>query len=168
MKTFLSENRIKNMTTILGNVDAKLISPLIKSSADQWIRPRTGTHFYLDLLTKYNDKTLNILEEELVSLIQDSLQWRIVSEVVITSSAQLTNKGPQEQSGMNSQSAGITKLGMLTGHYGAKADFYDSRIIHFIWSNKKSFPQFESKLNRDCNTDLYPSKEDPYTGIYFF
>ena len=165
---FITEERIKSMTTVLGSVDGKLISPLLKSAADMWVLPRTGTYFFNDLLTKFNAQTLNSDERELVEIIQNSLIWRVASELVITSSAQITNKGVQEQNGMNSQSAEITKLGMLTKHYGAKAEFYDSRIIHFLWANKDLFPKFTDKLNTDCNVDLYPSKSNPYTGITFF
>ena len=170
MLYFLTENRIKAHTTILGNVDAKLIQPLIESCSDQWVKPRTGSHFFNYLLNGYNNQSFNVgdKEYELIGLIQKSLLWRMTSEVVITSSAQLTNKGPQEQDGLNSQPSSNTKLGMLTKHYGAKADFYDNRIIHFIWSNKDGFPEFTSKLNRDCDVDLYPTKQTPYNDIYFF
>lgn len=165
---FLTEQRIKDFSTVLGNVDIKLIAPLIPTSADLYIKPRTGSYFFNHLLTKYNAQTLNPDEEELVSLIQQSLLWRAVSEVVLTSSAQITNKGPQTQNGLNSASADITRIGMLTKHYGAKAEYYDKRIINFIWTNKDKFPEFTSKLNMDCQTDLYPSKSTPYNGMYFF
>lgn len=165
---FLSEQRIKDFTTVLGNVDAKLIAPLIMSAADQWVKPRTGTHFFNDLLNKYNAQTLSADEKTLVTAIQNSLMWRIAAELVITTSSQITNKGPQEQNGINSNASDITKLGMLTAHYGNKADFYDARIIHLIWHNKDKFPAFTDKLNRDCNADLYPSKSDPYNDIIFF
>lgn len=164
---FLTEQRIKDFSTVLGNVDIKLIAPLIPTSADLFIKPRTGSYFFNHLLTKYNSQTLNTDEEELVSLIQESLLWRAVSEVVLTSSAQITNKGPQTQNGLNSASADITRIGMLTKHYGAKAEFYDQRIINFIWTNKDKFPEFTNKLNMDCQADLYPSKSTPYNGMYF-
>lgn len=165
---FLTNQRLVDFTTVLGNVDIKLFAPLIPSAADQWIKPRTGSHFFNVLLTKYNAKTLDAKEAELVQLIQNSLMWRVASEVVLTSSSQITNKGPQEQSGVNSEASGITKIGMLTKHYGAKADFYDNRIVSFIWANKKSFPEFNSKLNMDCQVDLYPSKNNTYNDIHFF
>jgi hypothetical protein len=164
---FISEQRLKDFTTTLGNVDAKLFAPLIPSAADMWIMPRTGTHFFNDLLRKYNAQTLNPMELELVGYIQNSLMWRVVSEIVITSSSQITNKGPQDQSGQNSEASSITKLGILTKHYNGKADFYDARIISFLWKNKDKFPAFTSKLNMDCDVDLYPSKKTPYNGITF-
>lgn len=168
MVYFLTNQRLVDFTTVLGNVDIKLFAPLIPSAADQWVMPRTGTHFFNDLLNKYDAQTLSPREEELVGMIQNSLMWRVASEVVLTSSAQITNKGPQEQSGENSEASSIAKIGMLTKHYGAKADFYDNRIVHFIWTNKKDFPEFTNKLNIDCDVDLYPSKNTSYNDIHFF
>lgn len=164
---FLTEQRLKDFTTVLGNVDAKLIMPLIPSTADQFIKPRTGTHYFNHLLTVFNAQTADPTEKEIISIIQNSLMWRIASEVVLTSSAQITNKGPQEQDGLNSAPAGITKLGMLTGHFNKKADFYDARLIDFLWKNKETLPEFKTKLNIDCNVDLYPSKSTPYNDVLF-
>ena len=47
----LTNQRLIDFTTVLGNVDIKLFASLIPSAADQWIMPRTGTHFFNDLLT---------------------------------------------------------------------------------------------------------------------
>ena len=165
---FLTEKRLKDFTLILGNVDIKLINPLIPSAADLFIKPRTGSYFFNHLLDGYNNQTLTTYEEELVSLIQQSLMWRVADDIAITSSSQVTNKGPQEQFGMNSSPSSVTKIGFVSKHYTAKADFYDSRIIHYIWKNKNNLPEFTSKLNTDCDVDLYPSKSDPYNDTYFF
>lgn len=165
---FLTNQRLVDFTTVLGNVDIKLFAPLIPSAADQWIKPRTGSYFFDELLTKYNAQSLSTEEEKLVGLIQNSLMWRVASEVVLTSSSQITNKGPQEQNGLNSAPSDITKIGMLTKHYGAKADFYDSRIVNYLWSNKKLHPSFTDRLNMDCDVDLYPTKTNPYNDIHFF
>lgn len=165
---FLTEKRIKDFTTVLGNVDIKLISPLIPSLADQFIKPRTGSYYFGHLLGEYNSQSLNSLEEKLVGLIQNSLMWRVASELVITSSSQITNKGVQDQSGLNSAPTELTKLGLLTKHYGSKADFYDARIVEYLWKNKKQLTKFEDKLNMDCNSDLFPSKVTYINGTHFF
>jgi len=164
---FLTEKRIKDLTPVLGNVDAKLIMPLIPSTADQFIKPRTGTHYFNHLLSVYNTQTATPTEVEIINIIQNSLMWRIASEVALTSSAQITNKGLQEQDGLNSSQAGISKIGMMTGHYNKKADFYDARLIDFLWKNKESLLEFKSKLNIDCDVDLYPSKATPYNDVLF-
>lgn len=167
---FLTEERIKDFTTVLGNVDAKLISPLIPAIADQYIKTRTGSHFFNDLLSKYNSQSLNSDEEELVTMIQNSLMWRVAGEIMISSATQITNKGPQEQYGQESVAASVQKTGRSSKLYSDKADFYDKRIVNYIWAchNKNKFPAFRDKLNMDCDMDLYPSKVESYTGIYLF
>lgn len=165
---FLTNKRLTDFTTVLGGVDIKLFAPLIPTIADQWIKPRTGSYFFDSLLSKYNNQSLNPTEATLVGLIQNSLMWRTASELALTSTSQLTNKGLQEQSGNNSSPSNVTRTGMIMKHYEKKAEFYEARIVHFIWSNRKQLPDFTSKLNMDCDVDLYPSKTTTYNDIFFF
>jgi hypothetical protein len=169
MTYFLTENRIKDLTVILGNVDAKLISPLIPTLAEMWIKSRVGSYFYNHLLDVYNNQTANPDEEELISLIQQSLLWRSASDITITTSAQLTNKGPQTQNGLNSNNADITHIGLISKHYTNKAEFFDSRIEAHLRLNKNKYPQFIAKENNDKTiTDIVPTKGKGYnTGMYF-
>lgn len=170
---FVTEQRLKDFTTILGNVDTKLFMPLIPTNADMWIKPRTGIFFFNHLLDTWNvdreNGTNNLTNEEteLISLIQQSLIWRTASDIVITSHSQITNKGPQKQYGDNSTSLSITELGLLTRQYTSKAEFYDQRIVNYIWTckNEKLFPQFTDKKNMGYNVDLYPNKKSSYIGI---
>jgi hypothetical protein len=167
---FLTEERIKSQTTVLGNVDAKLISPLIPTLAEMWIKSRVGSYFYNHLLNVYNTQSANQDEQDLIVLIQQSLLWRAASDVTITTSAQLTNKGPQTQSGINSASADLTHVGLISRHYTNKAEFFDSRIEAHLRLNKNSYPQFIAKENNDKSiVDIAPEKGKGFNkDINFF
>lgn len=167
---FLTEAKIKKHTTILGNVDAGLISPLLPTLAGMWIEPRIGSYFYKHLLKAYNDETETPEEKDLIILIQQSLLWRASSDVVITSSGQITNKGVQDQNGINSTSSESTKVGLLSRHYTTKAEFFDARIEAHLRLNKANYPEFTDKLNNNCGiVDLPPSKDSSYNlDIMFF
>lgn len=167
---WITEARIKDFTTVLGNVDAKLISPLIPTLAAMWIEPRIGSYFYNHLLTVYNNQSANPDETTLISLIQQSLLWRAASDITITTSAQLTNKGPQVQNGINSASADLTQVGLISRHYTNKAEFFDSRIESLLRLNKNNYPEFISDLNNNKSiVDLAPSKGKGYNkDINFF
>lgn len=166
---FLTEQRLKSYTTVLGNVDAKIIAPLIPTLAEMWIQPRLGTYFYKDILAKFNAQTLNPDETTLVEYIQSSLLWRVASDVATTSSFQLTNKGIQAQYGSYSAQAGITEVGFVSKHYTQKAEFFDERLVSYLRLNKSKFPAFTDKQNTDCNiVDISPSKKSGYNkGILF-
>lgn len=167
---FVTESRIKNHTTILGSVDAQLISPLIPTLAGMWIEPRIGSYFYKHLLTVYNSETANPAEIEIIKLIQQSLLWRASSDVVITSSGQITNKGLQDQNGINSNVSDMSKIGLISRHYTNKAEFFDARIEAHLRLNKADYPEFTDKLNNNCGiVDLPPSKDSSYNlDVLFF
>lgn len=170
MIAFITEERLKDFTVVLGNVDAKLISPLIPTLSDMWIKDRLGSYFYDDILTKYNAQTLAGKEIELVEIIQQTLLWRAASDVAITTAFQLTNKGPQEQNGINSTPAGQSNVSLISKHYQQKAEYYDSRLVSFLKLNKGDFPVFTDNLNNNSSiVDVKPNKSSGYNkDITFF
>jgi hypothetical protein len=167
---FVSESRIKDFTPVLGNIDAKLISPLIPGLSDMWVKDRLGSYFYNIILTKYNNQTLSTIEEELVGIIQNTLIWRAASDIAITTAFQLTNKGPQEQFGQFSAQAGQSNVSLISKHYQQKAEYYDSRLRSFLLLNKDQFPDFTAKQNNDRSiVDVVPNKKQGYNkDITFF
>jgi hypothetical protein len=168
MKYFLSENRAKDFGVILGNVDDQLISPLIPTIANQYIQPRLGTYFYKELLLKYNNKTLNVDETSLVEIIQNSMVWRLCEDLIITSSSQLTNKGPQVQYGDYSQASDTSRIGLLSNHYRQKAEHFEAELINFLHYNKEKFSDYTNALNNDCRIFYTPDHGDDLFkgGIY--
>lgn len=167
---WITESRLKDWTVVLGNVDAKLIMPLIPTLSDMWVKDRLGTYFYNDILAKYNAQTISGAEVELVKIIQETLLWRAASDIAITSAFQLTNKGPQEQNGINSTPAGQSNVSLISKHYQQKAEYFDARLVNYIKLNKDSFPNFTSNLNNDCSiVDVIPNKKGGYNkDITFF
>ena len=163
MVYFVTENRVKDFTLVLGNVDAKLINPLIPTISDMRIKDYLGTLFYDDLLDKYNAQTLSSDETEVVSIIQSAILWRAAEEVALTSSYQITNKGPQQQNGQNSLPPSDSAIGMISKHYAQKAEYYESRLINHLKINKDLFPLFISDANNDSSiTDVIPITTQPY------
>lgn len=160
---FLTEDFLKDHSTLLGNVDAHLTGPLVHTTADMWIKPRLGSHFYTYLLGKYNAQTLNPTEIKLVEIIKYAMLWRVLSDIVMTSSYQVTNKGIQTQSGSYSAAGSVTEIGMVSKHYQQKSEFYDARLVAFLKLNGKSYPEFISPNNTDCNiVDITPEVKKSY------
>lgn len=166
---FLTENKLKDYTITLGNVDFLLINPIIKTNAEMWIQPSLGTYFYNHLLNAYNNQTLNSDELIIMDMIQSALGWRVTVDLVISTSAQLSNKGVQEQNGLNSNIASSSKIGMLTNHYRSKAEYFENQLRHYLYNNKNLFPQYCDKLNNDCTVFYRPSKKQYNdNNIHFF
>lgn len=166
---FLTEERLKDFTLVLDNVDFKLINPAIQTNALMWIQPILGTYFMDYLLDKYNTQSLSNDEAKVVEKVQSALAWRVASDVVITSHSQITNKGIQVQNGMNSEPSTVRQMGILTQNFNAKATYFESDLYSFLRNNKNLFPQYTDKRNSDCRGFSNKLKENDLgnAGIYF-
>jgi len=146
---FVTERYLKDNTTVSNNCDVKDVLINVKPVADMYTRSLLGTYFYNDLLTKYNNQTLNADETTLVSIIQPTIAWKAASESVITLTYQLKNKGAQVQTGEYSSNPEYKEVMFLVHHYSDKADFYLNRLSVYLYDNKDLFPEFLSNSNTD-------------------
>jgi hypothetical protein len=127
------------------------------------IKDVLGSYYYDIILAKYNAQTLSQLETEMVEIIQNSLIWRAASDIAITTSFQMTNKGIQSQNGDFSVNSSESSIFLISKHYAQKAEWFESRLINFIRLNKTQMPDYTNTLNRDSSiTDIIPSVDKPY------
>lgn len=153
---FVTPNYVITTTNIGRSVDQTMITPVIATSCDMWIRNILGTYFYEYLLVKYNAQTLNPDETTLVGgYIKNSVAWRAASEVAIDASIQIRNKGSQVQQGDFSSDASMEQFGFIVKNTQAKAMFYENRLSKWLWDNKDLFPEFTSDLNKDSSAKKY-------------
>ena len=152
---FVTENYLKTQTPITANIDVNNIVPFIKTQSDMRIMPILGTYFYNYILTAYNDQTLTVDEEELVTYIQPAIAWRSAEDAAFGLSYQLKNKGIQTQNGDYSNNVNQSEVNFVQDHYAQKASFYESRLWKYLDTNRDLFPNFISQLNRD--SDIRPA-----------
>lgn len=150
MEYFCTTTWIKDNIVVNKNIDDNNITPLIKGVADMWVRSYLGTYFYNDLLTKYNAQTLSNNEKTLVrDYIKFTVGWKTASEIAISTSFELKNKGVQTQSGDYSTSPDFKSVSFLVHHYSDKADFYMNRLKDYLTENKDLYTVFLNDLNND-------------------
>lgn len=149
MNFFITELYLKESTPITANVDVTDLLPWIETSAKLWIQPILGTYFFNDLLTKYNNQTLNSDEVALVQYIQPAIAWRSAADCVVGLSYQLKNKGIQIQNGENSSAASFEEVKFNIKHYEQKAQNFEQLLINYLKLNKDLYPEFTSDLNKD-------------------
>lgn len=154
MLYFITETYLKNNTPVTANVDVNNIVPYLATQAQLRIMPILGTTFYNDLLTKYNNQSLDPDEEALVTFIQPIIAWRAAEDAVFGLSLQLKNKGLQTQFGDNSASVDRGTIAFSMEHYAQKAAFFEQRLIRYLLKNRDLYPIFTGTTNRD--TDLRP------------
>ena len=151
---FVTENYLKTNTPITANVDSTDIVPYVKPASDMRVQDILGSYFYADMLTKYNNQTLNTNETELVEKIQPVVAWRAAEQAAFGLTYQLKNKGIQTQSGDYSSSVSQSETAFVMDHYGQMAAFYEKRLSKYLLMNKDLFPVFMSDENKD--SDIKP------------
>lgn len=161
---FVSEQFLKTYGMITQNVDAKEFAPLIQYSAKAFIRNKIGSIFFDDLLSKYNNQTLNQAETSLVSLMQYSIAWRATAEATLTLSYQLKNKGIQKQKDDNSEPADMKEVTFMYDNFIQKAAYFEAELKTFLMANKNNYPLFISIDNKDSifKNDEFNAKGDSF------
>jgi hypothetical protein len=147
---FVTDNWIKDNTSISEGVDMKTITPLIQNAAQMWTQSTLGKHFFNDLLVKFNNNSLNTNESFLVNnYIKYAIAWRAAAEAVIELTWQLKNKGLQSQSGDFSQSTDFRISTWVYELKDKKGQYYENALIEYLKENKDLFPELLSPLNKD-------------------
>lgn len=151
MVYFLTERYLKLNGMITSNVDATDFTPLVQFCSKAFIKKQIGTYFFNDLLTKYNNQTLNADETTLVEIMQFAIAWRVTAEAGVSLSYQLKNKGYQRQRDDNSDSPEMKEITFLYDHYIQKALYFEIEIKDYLVKNKLNFPIFLDVLNNDSS-----------------
>lgn len=161
---FVSETYIRENTVLNQNLDINDVVNNINVAQDMFIQPVLGTNFYNELLTKYNNQTLNSDETTLVLHIKPGLAYRASEMALPFIQYQIKNKGPQSQSGDNSDSVETSVLSYLRNELANRAEFYEQRLVNYLCDNSSLFPGYIS----GNDTDIKPTDEGNYDGGFAF
>ena len=161
---FISETYIRENTVLNQNLDIKDIVNNINVAQDMYIQPILGTNFYNELLTKYSNQTLTADETDLVLHIKPGLAYRASEMSLPFIQYQIKNKGPQTQSGDNSDSVDTGVLGYLRNELSNRAEFYEQRLVNYLCDNKDLFDGY---INNN-DEDIKPTDEGNYDGGFAF
>lgn len=156
MVYFVTEQWLKTNTPITQNVDVTSITPWLRVNAENWTRKIIGTHFFNDLLTKYNAQTLSADEITLVELMKPAIAWRAASDAAFGLSFQLKNKGLQTERGDYSDAAALNEVQFTMQHYADKAGIYEGAIYDYL--AKKEYSDLYSAYNSTLNDDSLAKK----------
>lgn len=162
----ITVNKIKTIVPISKSIDEGLIVPQISLAQIKYIRKVLGNLLYEDINTKYNSQTLNSIETQLVENIQIPLAFYVVDNTLPMLSYQMTEKGVQQQNGVNSQPADVqsntTSLMFIRNELRSNGEFYLNEVRDFLKENKDSFPLYQTEGNDPKTTQNFT------TGIAFY
>jgi hypothetical protein len=164
MVYFVTERYLKVYGMITSNVDASDFTPLIQFASKAFIKKQIGSYFFDDLLTKYNNQTLNTYEVYLVDIMKFAIAWRATAEAVIALSYQLKNKGIQRQRDDNSDAAEMKEITFMYDNYIQKAQYFELELKQYLIDNKDNYPVYLNILNKDSivKNDQYNAKGEQF------
>jgi len=159
---FVNEAYVKTATTVSANVDAKSIYPHLAPASDMFIKKilkqSDGSNWYYEyLLSAYTTQTLTTDEITLVSYIRPALAWRVATMASSALFSQITNKGPQLQSGDNSSSVDNSALYYLVNSLEKNAEFYAQELVEYLRLNYSLYPLYTGSYCNGALTDQFDS-----------
>lgn len=150
----ISDIQIKERTAIHDNIDPKLIYPDIKMAQDMYIAKTCGTALFEKLQSIVDNGTQNDAENVhykrlLDEYIPDALMYYVLSELVISVSYQLSNKGVMRKQSENTEIPSKSELDSLSSMYKNRAEFYDERLKLYLieWAPTR-FPEYLNPGNK--------------------
>lgn len=169
MTYFVTTQYIKNNTNVGSSIDENLIAPLVKTAAEMWVRSILGNHFFEDLLSKFNNQTLDPVEIDLVSdYIKPAIAWKVAADVTANASLLLRNKGVQTQSGDFSAAADFKSMAFVQRTSFEKGTFYEGLLFNYLKENGDIFPEFKSDSNTDSTVRKSSCGDTDYRNNIMF
>lgn len=153
----VSDEIIKDRTSIHGNIDPKLIYPSIRVVQDMYIHPILGTALFDKLITDIIGGGLTGNYATLYErYIIDPLMWYVLAELPTELAYQFWNKGIVRKQGVDTELPSFDELINLQNKYKNRAEFYANRLRLYIRQNAAiMFPEY---LNPGSGVDtIYPA-----------
>lgn len=163
---YISENRLKESTTINQNVDTELLIPNIKVAQDKYILTKLGSKLDDKLQTLIKDGELddagNENYEKLVNTyIQPALiQWTLYESIVFLG-FKFMNKDIMRKNSETGSPASLDDLKFLRQEVQNTAEWYTERLIDYLCHNNDLFPEYTTNVNEDVR----PSRKNFFNGM---
>lgn len=142
----MSDEMIKERSTVHGNTDPKLMYPDIKVAQDMYILPILGTALYDKLQAAVNANSWTGLADYkslLDNYIVDALLYFTMAGLPVSISFQFWNKGVVRKQGENTELPQMSDLIDVSNHYRTRAEFYGNRLrLYLVQNATAKFPEY--------------------------
>ena len=156
----VSEQRMKQWTSLDNNIRIDVLTPSILQAQDQFIQDTLGTPFYKRLKEGVvaNDLTSNesaflkdyigpCLIQYALYLLLPQLKYKMVEKGILNGTSEET------------QPTTLDEMKYLREQALDTAQFYNKRILEFLQDNPSMFPLYQ---NPTPNDGMLPNKRNPY------
>lgn len=133
----ISDEILKDRTSIHGNIDPKLLYPEIKVAQDMYIHPILGTALYDKIVNDINvsGTTTGAYKTLLDNYIVDTLLYYVLAGLPEAISFQFYNKGVIRKVGDNTELPSMSELIDISNRYKQRADWYAERLVTYLKQN---------------------------------
>ncbi|QDP52962.1 MAG: hypothetical protein Tp165SUR256671_43 [Prokaryotic dsDNA virus sp.] len=151
---FISENKLKDSTSMGGNIDAEFYLPYMKVAQKKYIETKLGTDLFESLQTKISGGNLTGNYKTLVDdYIQDSLVHWSLYECLPFLRVRIANNGIGVKTSENLESLSQEDMNTLREEIRNTAEFYTERMIEYLRHNNANFPEYSTSSGADVQPD---------------
>jgi hypothetical protein len=167
----VSDQMIKDRTTIHGNIDPKVIYPHLKLALDKFRVPLLGTALFDKMLDLVSAGTISTVPANadyktlLDRYIVDTLMYYVLAELPVPLSFQFWNKGVIRKQGEDTETPSMDDLITIAGTYKNNAEFYAGRLQKYLRQNAPT--KFTEYLNPGNGVDAVHPTRTPFTMPVF-
>ena len=154
---YISENRLKESTTINQNVDTELLVPNIKIAQDKYILTKLGSDLDNKLQTLIQDGELGDSGNEnyktlVNTYIQPALvQWTFYESIVFLG-FKFQNKDIMRKNSETGTPASLDDIKFLRQEVRNTAEWYTERLVDYLCHNNDLFPEYSTNTNEDVRS----------------
>lgn len=129
----ISDDILKERTSIHGNIDPKFLYPEIKAAQDMYLHPILGTALYDKIISDVDGGTIaGDYKALLDDYIIDCLLYYTLAGLPEALSYQFWNKGVIRKQGDNTELPNMSELIDISNKYRIRADWYATRLNNYL------------------------------------
>lgn len=146
MFRLISESLLKERSIINGNVDSKLINPMIDEVQEYYILPILGSALYNELGAQV--PTLTVLNKKLVDeYILPCMVKYIQYEACVYLGYKMTNANVSQKNTDESSPISLADTFAIRADFKNKAEFYAEKITNYLKAKPLDYPLFLNTSN---------------------
>lgn len=163
----LSENDLKEMTTVNKNVDAAYIKPSALYAQDIGLQSIIGTQLYKKLLTLVDTGDITASENAAYKTLLDEYVFDYLKEQTIVELnwallAKIRNNGIVTSQDQQTMQMDMSNCELLRKRHENHATFYSTRMTDYLRANANDYPEW---CKRETVADMPSNKEGYKTNI---
>ncbi len=163
---YISENRLKESTTINQNVDTELLVPNIKIAQDKYILTKLGSDLDNKLQTLIQDGELDDAGNENYKILVNTyiqpalVQWTFYESIVFLG-FKFQNKDIMRKNSETGTPASLDDIKFLRQEVRNTSEWYTERLVDYLCHNNNLFPEYSTNTDEDVR----PSRKNYFNGM---